>query len=72
MSSLLSSYPGNHYLALPPVTSHQSQITKPFRIRTYGKSAANPFIIRTSKTQAFKPFRIRTYRKTRGGDPYQE
>ena len=60
-------------LALPPVTSHQSQITKSFRIRTYGKCAANPFIIRTSKTQHLKPFRIRTYRKTPGGrHPYQE
>jgi hypothetical protein len=38
-----------------------------FRIRTYVKSASNPFTIRTSKTQDLKPFRIRTYEKTGGG-----
>jgi len=39
---------------LPPVTSHQSRITK-------------SFIICTSKTQHLKPFRMNTYKKTREG-----
>jgi len=38
-------------LPLPPVTSHQSQVTKSFIIRTY-------------KTQDLKLFRMNTYRKT--------
>ncbi len=50
-------------LPLPPVTSHQSQITKSFGIRTSAKRPHNSFRIRTSKTQDLKPFRIRTYRK---------
>src|SRR5579859_4503665 len=54
-------------LPLPLVTSHQSQITKSFRIRTYEKSTRNPFRIRTSKTQDLKPFRMNTSKKTPGG-----
>ena len=38
-------------LSLTLVTNHQSPVTKSFRIRTYEKSASNPFRIRTSKTQ---------------------
>src|SRR6476660_8702596 len=53
---------------LPPVTSHQSQITKSFTIRTSEKHAPNPFGIRTSKTQDLKPFRMNTYEK-RGRGP---
>ena len=49
--------------ALPPVTSHQSQVTISFIIRTSEKHASNPFRIRTSKTEDLKPFRIRTYEK---------
>jgi hypothetical protein len=44
-------------LFLPPVTSHQSRITKSCRIRT-------------SKTQDLKRFRMNTYRKTGEGAPY--
>ena len=51
-------------LFLPPVTSHQSQVTKSCRIRTYEKPTPNPFGIRTSKTQHLKLFRINTYKKT--------
>jgi len=47
-----------------PVTSHQSQVTKSRRIRTYEKRAHNSFRIRTSKTRHLKSFRIRTYEKT--------
>ena len=54
-------------LPLPPVTSHQSQITKSFTIRTYEKHASNPFRIRTSKTQDLKPFRMNTSEKNPGG-----
>src|SRR5579859_308415 len=54
---------------LPPVTSHASPITKPFRIRTYEKHASNPFRIRTSKTQHLKSFRMNTSEKTGGGAP---
>jgi len=54
-------------LSLPPVTGHQSQVTKSFIIRTSEKHTCNPFRIRTSKTQHLKPFRIRTYKKTGGG-----
>ena len=54
-------------LFLPPVTSHQSQITKSCRIRTYAKRASNSSRIRTSKTEHLKPFRINTYKKTGGG-----
>jgi hypothetical protein len=56
-------------LFLPPVKSHQSQITKSCRIRTYAKRASNSSRIRTSKTQHLKPFRINTYKKTGRGDP---
>jgi len=55
--------------ALPPVTSHQSQVTISFIIRTSEKHASNPFRIRTSKTEDLKPFRIRTYGKTGEGGP---
>jgi hypothetical protein len=48
---------------LPPVTSHQSRITKSFTIRTYAKRAHNPFTMNTSKTQHLKPFRMNTYEK---------
>jgi hypothetical protein len=41
-------------LAVLPVASHQSQITKPCRIRTCEKRADNSFGIRTSKTQDCK------------------
>ena len=54
-------------LPLPPVTSHQSQISKSFGIRTSTKCVRNSFRIRTSKTQDLKSFRIRTYRKKGGG-----
>jgi len=54
-------------LFLPPVTSHQSQITKSCRIRTYAKRASNSSRIRTSKTQHLKPFRMNTYEKTGEG-----
>src|SRR5579859_2194686 len=54
--------------ALPPVTSHQSQVTISFIIRTYEKCASNPFRIRTSKTQDLKPFRMNTYKKPPRGD----
>src|SRR5579859_2008975 len=53
----------------PPVTNHQSPVTKSFAIRTYAKPARNPFRIRTSKTQHLKPFRMNTYEKTGGGSP---
>jgi hypothetical protein len=53
-------------LFLPPVTGHQSQVTKSCRIRTYEKCSHNSFRIRSSKTQDLKPFRIRTYEKTMG------
>ncbi len=57
-------------LFLPPVTSHQSQVTKSFTIRTYARSAPNPFRIRTSKTKDLNSFRIRTYEKNpRGTGP---
>ena len=46
-----------------------SLAAKSRRIRTYVKSASNPFTIRTSKTQDLKPFRIRTYEKTGEGGP---
>jgi hypothetical protein len=39
---------------LPPVTSHQSRITKSFIIRTYAKSAHKLFRMNTSKTQDLK------------------
>ena len=55
-------------LFLPSVTSHQSQFTKSFIIRTYRKCACNSFRIRTSKTRHLKPFRINTYRKTGEGE----
>ena len=54
-------------LSLPPVTGHQSQVTKSFIIRTSEKHTCNPFRIRTSKTQHLKPFRMNTYKKTGGG-----
>jgi hypothetical protein len=54
---------------LPPVPSHESSITKSFRIRTSEKHAPNPFRIRTSKTQHLKPFRMNTYEKTPQGGP---
>jgi len=54
-------------LFLPPVTGHQSQVTKSCRIRTSAKPAPNPFGIRTSKTQHLKPFRMNTSKKTGGG-----
>jgi hypothetical protein len=50
-------------------TSHQSQVTKPFRIRTYEKRVPNSFRIRTSKTRHLKPFRMNTYKKTGEGPP---
>jgi len=53
-------------LLLPPVTSHQSQITNPFTIRTYEKLSPNPFRIPTSKTRDLKSFRMNTYEKTLG------
>jgi hypothetical protein len=53
--------------ALPLVTSHQSQVTISFRIRTCEKSPSNPFRIRTSKTQYLKPFRMNTSKKTGEG-----
>jgi hypothetical protein len=52
-----------------PVTSHQSQVTKSFTIRTYAKSSRNPCRMNTSKTQNLKLFRINTYEKTGGGVP---
>jgi len=59
-------------LFLPPVTGHQSQVTKSFTIRTYEKHARNSRRIRTSKTQDLKLFRINTYKKTgRGPAPTQ-
>ena len=54
-------------LSLPQVSNHQSPVTKSCRIRTYEKSASNPFRIRTSKTQDLKPFRMNTYEKTGEG-----
>ena len=54
-------------LPLPSVTSHPSQNTKPFRIRTSTKPVRNPFRIRTSKTQDLKLFRMNTYKKTGEG-----
>ena len=56
-------------LSLPPVTSHQSQVTKSCRIRTCTKRTRNSFRFRTSKTQDLKPFRIRTYEKPLRGVP---
>ena len=47
----------------PPVTGHQSQVTKSFIIRTYEKCVRNSFRIRTSKIQHLKPFRMNTYKK---------
>ena len=55
-------------LPLPLVTSHQSQITKSFRISIYAKPTRNPFRIRTSKTQDLKPFRMNTSKKTGEGE----
>ena len=52
----------------PPVTGHQSQVTKSFTIRTYRKCPYNSFRIRTSKTRHLKPFRMNTYRKTGEGE----
>jgi hypothetical protein len=54
-------------LFLPPITAHQSQVTKSFIIRTYRKCSCNSFRIRTSKTQHLKPFRMNTYKKTGEG-----
>ena len=54
---------------LPPVTSHQSQFTKSFIIRTYIKSAHKLFRMNTSKTQRLKPFRMNTSEKTGVGAP---
>jgi hypothetical protein len=54
---------------LPPVTTHQSQIAKSCRIRTYEKYTCNPFRIRTYKTQDLKSFRMRTYKKRGEGAP---
>ena len=51
-------------LPLLPITSHQSQISKSFGIRTSTKCVRNSFRIRTSKTEDLKSFRIRTYRKS--------
>jgi hypothetical protein len=59
--------PRRERLPLPPVTIHQSQITKSFTIRTSENHARKPCRIRTSKTQHLKSFRIRTYKKTGGG-----
>ena len=56
---------------LPLVTNHQSPVTKSCRIRTYEKSASNPFRIRTSKTQDLKPFRMNTYEKKGEGACYR-
>jgi hypothetical protein len=52
-----------------PVTSHQSQATKSFIIRTYAKCVHNPFRMNTYKTQDLKLFRINTYKKNRGRGP---
>jgi hypothetical protein len=60
--------PQREHLPLPPVTSHQSHITKSFTIRTSTKYTPNPFRIRTSKTQDLKPFRMNTYKKTPSGE----
>jgi len=76
--SLISTTPPAHkgtllqreLFPLPPVTSHQSQITKSFTIRTSEKHLHNPFRMRTSKTQDLKPFRMNTYKKTREGVPH--
>src|SRR5579859_7524882 len=54
-------------LFLPPVTGHQSQVTKSCGIRTSEKRARNSCRIRTSKTQDLKPFRMNTCKKTGGG-----
>ena len=56
---------------LPPVTSHESQVTNTisFIIRTYIKSAHKLFRMNTYKTQGLKPFRMNTYKKTGEGDP---
>jgi len=50
-------------------TSHQSQITKSCKIRTFEKRTRNPLEIRSFTTQDLKPFRIRSYRKTGVGGP---
>jgi len=55
--------------SLPPVASHQSQITNSFIIRTSAKCPHNSFRIRTSKTQHLKPFRMNTSEKTGAGGP---
>jgi len=57
--------------SLPPVRSHQAQITKSCRIRTYVKRAGNSRRICTSKTQDLKLFRMNTYKKTGRGAPTQ-
>ena len=79
--SLLSDFslPGMHpnFLGSPrfnpfsQFTRQSAFATKHFRIRTYEKSARNPFGIRTSKTQDLKPFRMNTYKKTGEGVPFQ-
>ena len=51
-----------------PVTSHQSQVTKSFTIRTSANRTRNPFRMNTSKTKHLKLFRINTYEKTGGGE----
>jgi hypothetical protein len=50
-------------------TSHQSQITKSCKIRTFEKHTRNPFGIGSFKTQDLKPFRMCSYKKTGGGGP---
>jgi len=69
LPDLRGTIPQGKRLPVPPATSHQSQITKSFTIRTSAKHASNPFGIRTSKTQDLKPFRMNTSEKTPGGCP---
>ena len=57
---------------LPPATSHASQITNSFRIRTYEKHTPNPLRIRTSKTNELRPCRMNTSEKPRGEPPMFE
>jgi hypothetical protein len=49
--------------------SLRPSIAIPFRIRTYAKTARNPFRMRTSKRKDLKLFRINTYKKTGRGAP---
>src|SRR5579859_4566452 len=63
------------YLAVLPVTSHQSPATSWVRplppVTSHQSRITNSLIIRTSKTQDLKSFRIRTYKKRGTGGEHR-